>query len=901
MKKTLTIILAIVLVLSVCFACVACDDKNNPTPEPNPGPGPNPNPDPDPTTEPSETDLAVKAIIDSYASAWLINNAAEGDLSNNLNTALSAVVAGYKQTVTSVKAKKDGDSYVLTYKFKDKASTTVTLSAPAVNNGIYAGKNYAGTTAGVDADTALGAVVNGVFKTIKKAMETGATFTDNGFGFDATAYFDFHYGDNDVAYNYGLRVAGQIGIKAEDTFAGIEVVNGTTVIGGLYYEGAAAKADCKLYLNSGEYKYYIDNADINAIVAQLIQYIQDMINGSTDEPSTDLAGEVAEEPFYNKEVEKLSDLLPDSAKGIVGSLLSSVVKDVSKTTVSNGTQYQVKVDLDVLLTGLLGSLGSMLDSIDLSTLPAPLNQLDLSSFQGVGGTILLTAVVNADATLNELELSYNCGKKDFRFNKEDKEAKVYGPINVAIGIKDFEIGAQTKADVLPSFADYTYFSPLNADVTVEISVAETKPETANDAYVAHIISNVNPFAIENGVITFEVTKNGADWAVGQITTATGLVRANIQGTIYEFTAQEFASTGFAGIVMVANTIMSENTIFTPVVNYVKDLITMFTPAESDEPSTPEVPEDPTTPDVPVISGDITFDQIKQAIGIVDAAKALIANWEASGVLTYNFKGEAITDYYLEINLDSARYNEVINLVKEYLTFINIGDFKFDENAAKVYVNYNYGDYEKMVYVSVKYMDTTVTVKVDQSRWEDEGLFTVTVNVNENVYQFVADWSKWVEEGIANYTYTAKGVEYVNVTVNVFESTIKAVLVANDNTYNYSGALVVDKDGEDITGGTITLVLDNVTIIVRGGNAYANATGSTSFGVPTFEAGVSFGWTIENSAADVTAKVTLNSWGSTVKTPDLSAKLAGEATGNISDLIGTIVLDVIKAISITVAE
>lgn len=900
MKKTLTIILAIVLVLSVCFACVACGDKDNPTPTPTPGPTPEPTPEPDPgpggdTGTPTQADLDVKAIIDSYASAWLINNAVDGDMSNALNMALSTVVSGYKSTVTSVKAKKDGNTYVLTYKFKDKTSTTATLTAPVVNNGIYAGKEYAGTTQDITADAVLGTIVNGLFKSIKKAVDTGATFTDNGFGFDATAYFDFHYGDSEDLYKYGLRVAGQIGIEAKDTFAGIEVVDDATVIGGLYYEGADLKSDCKLYLNAGDYKYYIDNADINAIVISVIDYIQGIINGA-DDSSTEMAGEiVGEEPFYNKEVENLSDLLPDSFKTIVGSILSTVVEDVSKTAVSNGTQYQVKVDLDDLLTGLIGSLGDMLSSIDLSSLPAPLNQLDLSSFQGVGGTVLISAVVNdADASLTDLELSYNCGKKDFRFNKEDKEAKVYGPINLAIGIKDFEIGAQTKADVLPSFAGYTYFSPLNADVTVEITVDETVPTTANDVYVARIISNVNPFAIENGVITYEVTKNGNDWAIGQITTATGTIRTNIEGTIYEFTATEFAMTGMDAIKTVESAVMNDNTIFTPVVNYIKDLITMFTPEEPVTPSEPVLPEEPA-------SSGLSMDQIKQAIGIVNATKDLMAKWEADGILTYNLKGNAIEDYYLEINLDFERYNEVVALVREYLTFIDIGDFKFDETAAKVYVNCNYGDYEKMVYVSVEYMDTAVLVTVDGSKLESEGMFTVTVEVNDDVYQFVADGSKWESEGVVNVTYTAKTVKYVDVTLDTHNGTISATLLANDHTYNYSGALVLNKNGEDITGGSITIVLDKVSIEVRGSDAYVTVKGSTSFGLPTFEAGAKFGWTIENSSADVTAKVTLNSWGETVTTPDLSAKLEGEATGELNKLLGDVAQDIIRAISITVAE
>lgn len=893
MKKTLTIILAIVLVLSVCLACVACDkpgDSNN-------GGGGNTQPN-----DPTEADLAVKAVLDSYASAWLVNNASDVDLSNDLNNALAAIVNNsYKSTVTSVKAKKDANGYTLTYKFKDKTTTTITLDAPVVDNGIYAGKQYAGTTSGIDADTALGTIINGVFKSIKNAVDAGADFGENGIGFDGTAYFDFHYGDMETNYNYGLRVAGQIGINAKDTFAGIEIVDGDAVIGGLYYEGAAAQPDCKLYLNAGEYKYYIDNADINAIVAKVVEYIQGIINGGSDVPSTDVTEEV-KEPFYNKEVTKLSDLLPDNIKSIAGPILSGLLTDVSKTTVDAGTQYQLKVDLDVLLNGLLkGSLGDVLSGIDLSTLPAPLNQLDLGSFQGVGGTILITAVVKDDASLNDLELSYNCGKKDFRFNAKDTEPKVYGPINVAIGIKEFEIGAQDKAHVLPSnLGDYVYFSPLNADVTFDVKVTETDPKTedliSEKTYVARIVSNVNPFNVAEGVISFEVKDGENYWMVGEIYTNNGTVLVKIDDTLYQFTAQEFAMSAFTAAKKVANVVLTGDTIFKPVVGYITDLIEMFKPSE-ENPSTPEepAPDEPgLTPDAPTEGTKITMDQIMKAAGIVNAAKDLMAKWQEDGMLTYDFSGETIFDYYFEINLDKDRYNEVLNLVKEYLTFIDIGDFSFDDTAAKVYVNYNYGDYKGMVYVSVKYKDTTVLVKVDASKWNDEGLLVVNVNVNDVVYEAKLECANWEQNGVAHLTYTADGVKYVDFTLDTKEGTFDATLVANGHTYIYSGSLRLN----DVSA-KLTLCLDGKTMLtIFGSDAFANVLGKTSFGVPTFEAGATFGWNIPNSAVSIEAKVTLNSWGAEVENPDYSEMISGDPTGDLDALLDSIADSIIAAISVS---
>lgn len=884
MKKTLTIILALVLVLSIGIACVACNNNNN-TSTPTPGRGDNPTPPPAEDRRPTQEDLDIKTIIDSYVSAWLVNNVDSGDLSNALNTALDQLVnTNYRTVVSSVKATKQGDSYTLTYKFKDKASATSTVAAPVVDEGIYAGLDYAGTQGSLDADHAFGALINGVFKTIKKAVDNGQAFADNGFGFDATAYFDFHYGDMEEKLQYALRLAGQIGVEAKDTFVAIEVMDGANVLGGLYYDGDAEKANCKLALHVGDYKYYIDNADINAIVVAVIEYIQSALNPQPTPNQTEHAPAM-ESPFYNTTVAKLSELLPEgTVSTVVGNILSSVITDISEKAVTGGTQIQIKIDIGALLASLRESLGSILGGIDLSTLPAPLNQLNLSTFQGVGGTILITGKVVDDGSLGGLELSYNCGKKDFRFNEKDTQPKIYGPINVALGIKNFEIGAQNVARVVPSLDSYTYFSPLNADITVDLTVNGEETST-------NIVSDINPFALENGKITF-VTTDAQDVVIlkGIISTADGSVAVKTVDGLYRFTALEFAQgTMIYGMGLFGYIVESPDTVFAPVVSYIKDLVAMFAPAP--EPNPEPAPEEV----VPAedAEGGFSINDIVKAVGIVDAAKELIATWKDGRILEYKLDGETLLDNYFEVTLDYEAYNQVLALVREYLTFIpEIEDF--DASAAKVYVNFNHGDYEKMLYVSVKYAETTVLVAVDGSKLMSEGLFEVRVNVNEDLYKAVVDVST---ENVVKLTYDAKGVRYVDITVNTEEGTLVANLMANDHNYTFGGSIKTTE-----TSGTLILDLNGISVVLKGGNAVYEENGKTSFDLPTFTASVDFGWALPSGVnADVTVSVTLNSWGETVQVADLDDLLTQEGTLDINAKLGSVFDAIMQAITVPASD
>lgn len=875
MKKTLTVILAIMLILTIGVACVACN--NNPTPDPD-------KPLDGDKKDPTAQDLAVKEIIDSYASAWIVNNIADRDLdlSNALLTQINALrTKNYQSIISALRVQKKGESYTIDYRFTDKSEASTTINIPEINNGNYAGYEYDNLTSTKNVDEMLGSIINALFKSIKAGAEDGADFHENGIGFDGIAYFDFFYGDMEESVSYGLRLAGQFGLEAKDTFAAIEAVDANNnVIGGLYYEGAENKADTKLYLNAGEYKYYIDYSDINSIVLSIIDLIQ-----SNKIPGGDPAVSGAEdEPFYNKEITKLTDLLAGvqisgmSVSGLVSSFLTEVVPTVSEKEVDNGIKYQVLIDIDGLMDGLIANLAQLFDGFDiLQQLPAPLNQLDLSTFQGVGGALLITSIVSDDGLLSDIEISYNCGVKDFRFNSEDTEAKIYGPINVALGIKDFNVGLQNKADILPSFEEYKYFSPLNASITLETTVNEEK-------YVTEIISDVNPFAIENGVITFVTKNDGAEYLSGRITPIDGGVHVKCGEMVIHTTVDELATSACDSLKYIYGMVLeSETSIFTPIVSYINGLIAEFAPVEQ-----PPIEN----PDAIAAAGDFNINSITEAFGIIDAAKELIERWEKDGIFSYEIVEDNILDSYIEINLDSARYNEVIDLINKYLTFIpNIG--QLDETAPKIYINYNHGDYENILYVKVEVNSKTVIVKLDGSKFAERQI-VLDVNVDAKLYKAVLDISAWNTEKKATLNFTIDGKEYADITLDVNAKTFVADLTSNGTEYRFAGSLVLgEKSGE------ITIDLNGTEVKLNGGNAFFSKNELiTSFGINTFTAGIDFGWEIPNDKTSVSVKVTLNSWGETVEVADNASIVTEEAKGGVDELLEAIEQVILKKLGVT---
>lgn len=880
MKKTLVAIIAIMLIISVCFVFVGCPK----TPTPNDDKPCTSHVDANndgkcdvcgtkmqttqPGKEPTQGDLDVAGKVASYLSAWLLNNADTHTLNKVRTEVVGNFVAKYaeisKMTVEEVKEGGKTVAYKLTYNFADGAKYEQRVDVQVGNNGHHAGQEYAGTTAGAKADDALVAIINAAFRTCKTAVENGASFSENGFGFDATAYFDFYYGEMAQMLTYGLRLAGQIGINAEDTYVAIEVVEGTTVIGGLYYEGAENKADCKLYLHAGDYKYYIDNSDLNAIVIAIMDFFQGAVGGGKVE---EVAGALAD-PFYETEIKSLADLgLPE----MVGSIISGILNEVNATTIGDTTRYQIKINLSELLDAIKGSFGDVLNGVT-EMLPAPLNQLDLGSFTGIGGVLMICADVN-DAGLGGLELSYNAPKQDFRFSYDDDVAKVYGPINVAIGIKDFELATQSKSEVLPGdLGSYDYFSPLNAELEVDVAINDVE-------YNATIVADINPFAFENGVITFVVDKDGSAWMNGRLEIVSpdedelgwnGLVVVSVDGQIYKFYTGELMGAVASVAMSTFEAVIEGENVFTPIINYILDLIAQFAP-DTDAPQLASAED-----------GGFDIGAITGAFDIIDAAKELFAKWEAEGVLTYKFDGETLLDNYFQVKLSADEYNAVIALVNEYLgglLGIDLPDFSAD--AAKIFVSANYGEHVKQVYVSVEYMDVAVVVLLDGTKWESEKVVDLTVDINGDKYVLALDAHV---DGVYNLTYTAKDVKYVDITVDTNEMSISATLLANGNTHEFNANFDYIMDGDEIIGGKLTLDLDGVQTEWWGKLGYFGTTGSTSFNVPTIGFGAQFGWSIPNNTTSVKVDVKVVSWGSAVTVADNADLMNQEATADISDAL-----------------
>ena len=877
MKKTLVAIIAIMLIISVCFVFVGC--PKTPTPDDKPCTHVDANKDgkcdncgakmstTQPDKEPTQGDLKVAGKVASYLSAWLLNNAETHSLNSVRTEVVGNFVSKYseisKMSVEEVKEGTKTVAYKLVYNFKDGAKYEQRVDVPAGNNGHHAGQVYGGKTEGEKAEDALVAIINAAFKTCKTAVENGATFTEKGFGFNAEAGFDFYYGEMDQMLSYSLRLAGQIGVEAKDTYVAIEVKNNGAVMGGLYYEGAENKADCKLYLHAGDYKYYIDNSDLNAIVMAIMDFFQGAVGGGKVEE--DVAGALAT-PFYDTEIKSLADLgLPEMA----GSIISGILNEVNVVKDGNSTKYQIKINLGDLLDAIKGSFGDALNGIT-EMLPAPLNQLDLGSFTGVGGVLMICAEVNPDG-LGGIELSYNAPKQDFRFSYDDDVAKVYGPINVALGIKDFSLAEQSKTDVLPSdLGSYDYFSPLNAELEVDVTVNGVE-------YNASIVSDINPFAFENGVITFVVDKDGAAWMNGRLEIVSpeedelgwnGLVVVSVDGQVYRFYTGELLGAAAQVAMSTFASVMESENIFTPIINYVLDLMAQFMPEE----------------DISLAEGEggLSLDAILGAFDIVDAAKELIAQWEKEGVLVYKLDGETLLDNYFQVKLSAKEYNAVVALVNEYLSGILGFELEnFTADAATIFVSANYGEHAKQVYVSVEYMDVAVVVLLDGTKWESEKTITLTVDVNGDKYVLALDAHV---EGVYNLTYTAKDVKYVDITVNTNEMTISATLLANGNTHQFDGSFELIMDGDEVIGGKIILVLDGVQTEWWGKLGYFETTGSTSFGVPTVGFGAQFGWTIPNNETSVKVDVKLVSWGSSVTLADNADLMNAEPTADIGEAL-----------------
>lgn len=712
----------------------------------------------------SYDDLAdgYKTIVDNaleVAELYLFNHAGSETLETDL---VNKLTANKPAALNDVKASIKNGAVTLTFTFagenKDKIrykDTTLTVGAP--DNGIRAGYDWdADNKVAADLDAEIGAIINAAFRTIENSIAAGKDFASGAegvtFGGNVLGQFTLRVGE-DININGGLKVTGTIAPDAANTEVQLAVVDMDKDIN-LF---AITYKDTKIFVevNAGDYsaRHYIDNANLNAIVAGLLG-----------------GNEVAlaeDGPFYTQEIEKLSDLVPSvgTVMGLVGGVL-----DVAKSDVEGGELIQIRADLESLL-GLLDTLGAALgDTLAQITagLPAPLNQLDLATFTGIGGELIISAVIG-DEMLTGVEISYNAAKKDFRFSDKDKVQKIYGPINFALAVKDFSLDDQTV--VVENEDDYTYFSPLNVEAVVDYSFAVN--DGAVQDYTLTLISDINPFVLSQGKISLEIVgknetipafalyldnfrmeENGA-YADAKAISAGNL----IEGPFKPGRLLGYIAGGASGIAS------SSGFAFSGVVDYVQDLMSMFFG--------------------PVAVGaeeEGGFD-IGAIMGAVDNVKALYASFLSDGTIDYSFEPE---NFYISADLDSDTYNAAINAVKDVLAMAGIELPEFTaENAAKVNVKVNTADYEKQLFVDVQYKTYQVTVLGDIS---NPALMSLTVTAKgwgeDKVYAVTADLSNYAE-GIIVVKYTANEVDYVTATVDMADAEIALDLLANGNDYHFA--------------------------------------------------------------------------------------------------------------------
>ena len=556
MKKTLIFIIAIMLVIVLSFSLFACNkDKGNENKD-------NGNTADDSGTKPSGgnggttagkqlsweelgTNEAVTTQLLTYADQYLTNNATSTkDISTTLQSALQSQANALEgKPIDKVAVKLDTDGcYTVTFTYKNKDTFTYhvegELEARVAEPGVYAGYAIAKDMEKVDFDTSLAVVYNAFLRTMQQAIEEAGEFgedymasaiageADKGytFGGSVEAAFMFNYGAGDSQIgpmSYGLRVYGTLGYDAADTEVAIEVIDEQAgdVVVGLYYKDAVLF----LSIDAGDYeqKYYLDDADINAIVGAMLGDIwaneceHDYVDGYCTLCGKVEPEESDAEPFYEHapNYTKLSDALSDLTGG--NSMVGTVVKivapllDSRQVAVGSNTRYIYQIDLDALIKKLLGNsvLGPMIAGAVNPVIESILPELDLGSFQGVGGTLTLSFDVTGgkSATLAGAQVAYNVAQKDFRWNKNDTEAKLYGPVNAAITVSDFAIGDQTVESAKVNTSKYTYFSPMNGEITADVSyVDEADPlSDLNGEYKLIARAEFNPFTLFAGDDTRE--------------------------------------------------------------------------------------------------------------------------------------------------------------------------------------------------------------------------------------------------------------------------------------------------------------------------------------------------------------------------------------------------------------
>jgi len=505
-----------------------------------------------------------------YADQYLTNNATDKkDVSKALASTLNDLVADIDgEPIKSISVKLESDDcYSIKFTYKNNDTYTYheegELQARVAETGVYAG--YEKVQKSKDSnffDTTLATVYNAALHTIRQAIAdatefgeayqavaTGTATSGIPFGGSVEAAFTVNYGVGEGQIgpmSYGLKVYGTLGYTAEETEVAIEVIDESkdTVLGGLYYKDATLYLD----LNIGDYqqKLYLDNADINAIVGGFFgmadyeapacydvlsgEYYDahDFVNGyctqcGAVEPQEEEQQEETE-PFYAKtdskgeyvEYTSIKTAITElTGKQLVGTIVGIVggMFDCGSVKVGANTRYQYSLDLDAKLQMLLNNptIGPMVSQAVNPILGSIefLSELDLGSFKGIGGVLTLSFDVSGSGVNSRLagvQISYNAAQKDFRWNGDDDVAKVYGPINGAITISDFYIGEVPVEINGEKDEEYTYFSPLNAEATAQVTLSGYSDDAFNDTYDVTVRSAFNPFAMEDGSAEIVIEK-----------------------------------------------------------------------------------------------------------------------------------------------------------------------------------------------------------------------------------------------------------------------------------------------------------------------------------------------------------------------------------------------------------
>lgn len=784
MKKILITIVSIVLIVSVCFALAACDPKDDPTPttctqhvdEDNNGKCDVCGATVTPALGEIVTEIpadyqASVAKLQSQAAAWILNNADnKADHAADLNSFIDSVrktvcKADIKKVATEL---KDG-KYNVTLTFTNNKRYIMTLDTVVNNDTYVAGTPYKATT-DLTFDNVFTSVYNALMDTIKAAIANGSALVDASTPFEATIDLGvaFRYGTNDDGsykepVSAGLRVSGAIGLEAKDTHAAIEVVVNDTVMGGLYYIGAANKADCKLFLdvhvNTYNVQYYIDNADLNALIGGLLAPAAPVAAGEADaDPFAHIAS-------FNAFLSGLNlDSTISSAVTTIVDMVLTGHTGVSDTT--NGKLYQVEIDLASLLDAVGGLIGDM---IDFSEFPEPFDKLNLSQLHGLNGKLVLSVGVdNTTGLLNGVELGFNIPQQDLRLGYEDNTPKVFGPVNAALIVKDFAFDA-TKPAI--DINEYTYFSPLDASAMIDFTISEAVDNTLNGTYQLVASSKVNPFDLENGDAAINVTKDGDIYFLNIFfdffTNASdgkldSHVKVYYNGTLYTTTMRESTLASQVGGYLLS--MGTNQSAITPVVEYVTDLMNQLFPATT-EPTTPVEPpvENPTVD--PNAKG--PFDDFN-AMGIIDiitGAEDVIDDLKNTNALDYSTE-----ELYLHLDLDYTVYNKVLALLRKALPNLPT----MDENAATVKVDVNYAPTSttNQLKVVVSYKDVNVVVYGTINDWDSQqklsGYVEVTIGTDKTTYALSLDAANFATTGaVLKYT-VAKGdaapVDYVDILV-----------------------------------------------------------------------------------------------------------------------------------------